>query len=144
MDFYQNVEKKTYTLLDYIQNFDALLWMWLLAFTLVKIIGYRSKLLERENKQLVQEREIVLKATQLKTVHEVVRTLQHDINNPLTIILAYAKRAERFSGNSEEINNSVKEIKVAGERIHRALQELSKLETYETEETPVGAMAKHE
>lgn len=100
--------------------------------------------MERENKQLLQEREIVLKETRLRTVHEVVRTLQHDINNPLAIIMVYSKRAERFSGNSEEVNNFIKEIKVAGERIQRALQELSKLKAYETEETPVGTIAKHE
>lgn len=142
IDFFKNVKAETYSTLDYFQNFDALIWMWLLSFSLCKIIEYRTKLMEREKKEILQMREIALKKTQLKTLHEVVRALQHDINNPLTIILGYTRRAEKVSGQSPEVLESLKEIRMSTERIAHSLQEFSTARAYAVEETPIGSITK--
>ncbi len=143
MDFYQNVKDESHSAIDLFQNFDALLWMWLLSYALVKIIDYRAKLLQREKEELIRRREIDLKETQLNTLHEVVRALQHDINNPLTIIFAYARKAERSATENPEMLEFIKEIRGSADRIAKSLTDFSRAQTYQTVTTPFGPITTH-
>jgi len=143
IDFYRNVKDESHSLFDYIQNFDALLWMWLLSYSLVKVIDYRAKLLQREKDELIRSREVELKETQLNTLHEVVRALQHDINNPLTIIFAYARKAERSAAEQPEILEFIREIKGGADRIAKSVTDFSRAQTYQTVTTPFGPITSH-
>lgn len=142
MDFYQNVkEKSLHHLSDYFQNFDALFWMWLLAVSLVKVIEYRTKVQDHHKQQLIQQQELELKQTQLNTMQEVIRALQHDINNPLTIILAYLRRAEKASQQAPEVLQNLSEIRAGAERIAKSLSDFAKARAYATVDSPVGPLA---
>ena len=44
MDFYRDVKKTHVKPLSIFERFDALIWMWLLAVVLVKVIEYRHRL----------------------------------------------------------------------------------------------------
>ncbi|MBI4417810.1 MAG: hypothetical protein HY563_03470, partial [Ignavibacteriales bacterium] len=77
----------------------------------------------------------------LNTMREVIRALQHDINNPLTIILAYLRRAEKAASGSEEILKNLAEIKNGAERIAKSLSDFATAKAYATVESPVGPLA---
>ena len=142
MDFYQDVKVNAPgQIFGYFQNFDALIWMWLLAWALVKIIEYRSRMQEHVKKELLQKQELEVRQTQLTTMHEVIRALQHDINNPLTIILAYLRRAEKAAGGNEEILKNLAEVKTGAERIAKSLSDFAKARAYKTVDSPVGPLA---
>ncbi|MEP0823503.1 MAG: hypothetical protein HRF44_11700 [Ignavibacterium sp.] len=142
LDFYQDVKAHAARpIFGYFQNFDALIWMWLLALALVKIIEYRSKVQEHVKKEIMHKQEMELKQTQLNTMHEVIRALQHDINNPLTIILAYLRRAEKAAGGSEEVLKNLAEVKSGAERIAKSLSDFAKAKAYATIASPVGPLA---
>jgi len=67
---------------DAVEIFDALPFMWLLALTLVKVIETRSKLADSETKRVLKERELQIRETQLKTMH--------DLKNPFAAISGFA------------------------------------------------------
>ena len=81
MDFYKDLKLSHFKAFNIVERFDALIWMWLLAVVLVKVIEYRNKLNEQERLRLEHKREMQLKETQLSTAHEMIRSLQHQINN---------------------------------------------------------------
>ncbi|HLF20551.1 MAG TPA: histidine kinase dimerization/phospho-acceptor domain-containing protein [Bacteroidota bacterium] len=142
MEFYRDFKQHSYEHgFDFVKEFDALLWMWLLASALVKVIEFRSKLGEQEKKQLEQQKELEIQQSQLKTMHEVVRGLQHDINNPLTIILAYLRRAEKAAENNAEVIKNLNEVREGAERIAKALRDYSEAKGVATVSSPVGGYA---
>ena len=68
--------------LDILEIFDALPFMWLLALTLVKVIEIRTKLHESETQRVLKDRELQIRETQLKTMH--------DLKNPFAAISGFA------------------------------------------------------
>ena len=141
LEFYKNFKTRTLDGFDIYNSFDALLWMWLLAFALVKVIQFRDK--SQKNAQLAADREKELDKhrSQIDTMQQVTRALQHQINNPLTIVYAYAQKILKKKELDPDVESSVKEIKVGAERIAKALQDYSQARSYNTVETPVGKMA---
>jgi signal transduction histidine kinase len=69
------------TVWDAFEIFDALPFMWLLALTLVKVIEIRTKLHESETQRALKERELQIRETQLKTMH--------DLKNPFAAISGF-------------------------------------------------------
>src|SRR3972149_5523919 len=97
MEFYRDFKEKHFThFLDYFKSFDALIWMWLLALALVKVIEYRTKV-------SVKQTQLSIKEAELQTVHGMLRTLQHEINNPLAIVFLYLHQAERNAKDSPKL-----------------------------------------
>ncbi len=139
MDFYISFKKKHLSASETVQHFDTLFWMWALAYLLVKIISLRERLHEREKISLEQEHALKLKETQIQTLHEVIMTLKHEINNPLAIILGFARllRKKNFDDDSKK---KLDEIELASQRINSVLKEFSATKVYETTMSPVGTM----
>lgn len=141
MDFYKDF-KKTHSVgvLSTFEKFDALIWMWLLAVVLVKVIEYRNRLNHQERLSLEREKELEVKGAQLATTHEMIRTLQHQINNPLTIILLYIRRALRKAENNQQDFENLTMVKNGAERIAATLQEFAHAQGIETVDSPVGGL----
>jgi signal transduction histidine kinase len=74
-------------------------------------------------------------------MQQVTRALQHSINNPLTIVLAYTTKAQRKVKEDPEMERYLAEVRTASERIIQALKDYSSSQTYRTVDTPVGKMA---
>jgi len=141
LEFYKNFRTRTLDTFDIFNSFDALLWMWLLSYALVKIIQFREKAHEHEKLAAEREKEIEQHRSQIDTMQQVTRALQHSINNPLTIVYAYAQKLLRKEGLDPEVEKGLTEIKIGAERISKALKDYSQAKTYETVDTPVGKMA---
>jgi signal transduction histidine kinase len=139
MDFYRDF-KQTHNVgfLSTVERFDALIWMWLLAVVLVKVIEYRNRLNQQERLRLEHEKELEVKGAQLSTTHQMIRTLQHQINNPLTIILLYVQRALRKAENNQQDLENLIMVKNGAERIAATLREFAHAQGIETVDSPVG------
>jgi signal transduction histidine kinase len=138
MNFYRDVKQSHFKVRGVFERFDALIWMWLLAVVLVKVIEYRNKLNEQERIRLEREKELELKTVQLATAHHLIRTLQHQINNPLTIILLYVQRALRKGNATPEVLDILSQIKDSAERIATTLRDFAHAQGIETVDSPVG------
>ena len=141
MSFYRHFRHASMDRYEIFYNFDGLIWMWLLAFVLVRVIKYRTSLQEKERLQMEQEQQLAVQQTQLSTMREVIRTLQHEINNPLAIILGYVNQAERKAKENEEMMKDLGEIKTGAHRIRKTLLDFSNAQRYATVDSPAGTMA---
>jgi len=137
LDFYVAFKKKHLGASETLSHFDTLLWMWVLAWALVRVIDLRERLNTKEKENVAHQHTIQLKETQLKTLNEVVTTLKHHINNPLAIILGYARLARKKS-TDPEVSRKLDEIEVAAQRINSTLKEFSLVRIYQTVDSPVG------
>jgi signal transduction histidine kinase len=138
MSFYRDIKQSHLKSFNIIERFDSLIWMWLLAVVLVKVIEYRHRLNEQEKARLERKKELEVKSTQLETAHQMIHTLQHRINNPLTIILLYVQRALRKGEASPEILQNLSEIRTSAERIATTLTAFANAQGIETVDSPVG------
>ena len=128
---------------DVVELFSALPFMWLLAITWVKVLEIRTKLHESESQRATKDHELRIKETQIATMREVVLGLQHQVNNPLAIIILTLGRIRRTmplaNGMAEHLNSIEKESK----RIAKTMKDFSQVQEYEIEQVDkmIGAMA---
>ncbi len=129
------------TFYDILETFDALPFMWLLSVAMVKIIEVRGRLHESETQRILAQKQIDLKQTQLNTLHEVVKSMQHHINNPLAIIALALGPARRHAKDDQELIKQLDTIDESTQRIVRTLKTFFETESYETERVdPVVGM----
>jgi len=89
------------------------------------IIDYTD--IRHAHKQAQQDREALLHITRVSTMSELTNSLAHELNQPLTAILASAQAGQRFIQNEEPDLKEIEEIfsdivaddKRAGDIIHR-------------------------
>jgi signal transduction histidine kinase len=139
MDFYIKFKNKHFGATDALRHFDTLLWMWLLAYVLVKVIELRERLHQKEKEMMEKEHDIELKETQIQTLHEVIMTLKHEINNPLAIILGYTRLLRKQISDQDSLKK-IDEIEIASQRINHALKEFSAAQVYQLTSSPIGNM----
>lgn len=143
MRFYLKAKTGELALYDIYETFDALPFMWLLASALVTIIDTRTRLHDSEKERIVNLRELEIRETQLKTMHEVARGFQHRINNPLAIISLTLSTAKRECLGNRSVLDRLKVVEGEMSRISQAVVDFSKAEKYEVEHvgSVVGYMA---
>lgn len=131
------------TLSDAYDIFSALPFMWLLAVALVKVIEVRTKLHESQTQIMHDQEQLRKKETQLTTMKEVVKGLQHHVNNPLTIVILYLARLKRRFADDAQVLKEVEQIELASKRISTVLADFSSARQYEVEyvEPVVGVIA---
>jgi signal transduction histidine kinase len=117
--------------------------MWMLAMMLVKVIQINTQLHDSETKRMVSEKELEIKGTQLKTMREIVLGMQHQINNPLAIILLTIHKIRKSLVLPEEMTVQVNSIEKESKRINQVLKDFSETQIYEVEHigTTMGSMA---
>ena len=137
LDFYVAFKKKHLGASETLSHFDTLLWMWVLAWALVKVIDLRQLLANKEKENLEHQHTIQIKETQLHTLNEVVTTLKHRINNPLAIILGYARLSKKKI-TDKDLAKKLDEIEIAARRIDTTMKEFSLVRLYQTVDSAVG------
>jgi len=131
------------TFYDVFETFDALPFMWLFSVAMVKIIEVRAKLHESETERIRAQQQVDLKETQLNTLHEVVKSMQHHINNPLAIISLAVGPARRHAKDNPELAKQLDLIEESTQRIVRTLKTFFTSDSYQTERVDaiVGSIA---
>jgi len=143
MRFFYIAKHSSVNIYDALEMFDALPFMWLLAMTLVKVIHTRTKLHESETQRMMKERELEKKETQIDTMREVVKGLQHQVNNPLAIMMLTIHKVKRLLPPSPELVGDINSIEGELKRITQVLKDFSETEYYAAEQIgkTLGAMA---
>ncbi len=142
--FYLRVRHEGLSFAAVVETFDALPFMWLLAVSLVKIIEVRSRLFESERQRLLTEQIVRQRETQLETLRQVIKSLQHHVNNPLAIISLAVSSAIRSVAGNAIATKQLELIRDSANRIDEVLTKLSETSLYEVE-TPsaeIGPMTK--
>ncbi len=137
------VKYGTVTLGDAYDIFSALPFMWLLSVAMVKVIEIRTKLHESQTQNFQDQEQLRVRETQLNTMKEVVRGLQHHINNPLAIISLCVSRVKRRFAENQDGLEDAQQIELASKRISDALASFANAQKYESEQIPStnGTMA---
>jgi hypothetical protein len=133
MNFYIKVKAAPLHFFDVFTIFSALPFMWFLSVALVKIINVKAKLYESERQRLMTQKELEIHQTQLQTMQETVRGLQHHINNPLTVIVLSMEMASKAALENKEVVSSLALAKKSVDQIQYALTGFSSSQNYRSE-----------
>ncbi len=141
--FFLTAKETTIDFYTVVEMFDALPFMWMLAMMLVKVIQINTQLHESETKRILNEQELEIKETQVNTMREMVLGVQHQINNPLAIIMLRIQKIKRSMTLPEEMKVQINSIAEESKRITQALKDFSETQNYVSEQigTTMGAMA---
>ena len=89
----------------------------------------RAEAFERANEELQRMQEALVKAERMSAMHQVVVTVCHEINNPLTAVLGYAQwLLSRGDVRSPKIREALELIEEAAVRIRDVVRKLDRLE----------------
>ena len=133
MHFYVKTKAFPLGFYDIFTIFSALPFMWFLSVALVKIIQVRTKLYESEQQRILIEKELEIHQTQLRTMQETVRGLQHHINNPLAVIVLSMEAARKAAIGNNAVIFQLSSAEQSVDRIQAALSGFSKAQQYKTE-----------
>ena len=143
MNYYMKAKAAPLGVYDIFTIFSALPFMWFLSVALVKILDVKTKLYESERQRLLTQKELDIQQTQVQTMQETVRGLQHHINNPLTVIVLSMEAASKAAVENKEVVYSLALAKKSVDQIQYALSGFSSSQNYRTEaiDTYHGRMA---
>jgi hypothetical protein len=133
MNYYLKAKTIPLNFYDIFTIFSALPFMWFLSVALVKIIDVKTKLYESERQRILTQQEFDLQQTQLQTMQETVRGLQHHINNPLTVIVLSMEMACKAANENQDIVYSLSMAKKSVDQIQLALSGFSSAHNYRSE-----------
>lgn len=140
LDFYGGGDDDSLTFSDYVSQFDALPFLWLLAFTFVRLLRFQEKLHNREKEALERQRHVDVQGAQIRTLQEVTISLMDKINNPAAVIVMHARRLGKRVRGPAAVQADIEAIRKAAFRISKILKHLSSMEEYKFQEKPYGRM----
>ena len=84
-----------------------------------------------------------MKQTQISTMHEVAKGLQHHINNPLAVITLSISQLRRLPSVHPDYARQLDSLEESTQKIAKAVGEFSKAEVYRVESVggPIGNVA---
>ena len=121
LDFYENFKLAHLTSSDFLMHFDAVLWMWLLAYAYVKILSNREKTRLHEKLHLIQEhqaKEAEWKCNQYQFLTEELKT---EVNEPIAIATGYVRLIQQLHKNGNGTGAKLVEIDAQLKRVIRGL-----------------------
>jgi hypothetical protein len=133
MNYYIKAKTLPLNFYDIFTIFSALPFMWFLSVALVKIIDVKTKLYESERLRILTQKELDIQQTQVQTMQETVRGLQHHINNPLTVIVLSMEAATKAAFENKEVVYSLGMAKKSVDQIQYALSGFSSSQNYRSE-----------
>jgi signal transduction histidine kinase len=140
INFFTHVEEKK-SLLDYVLQFDSLIWMWVAAAALLQVQRLRRQ--ERAEVEARQAYQIELERQQIHTqlLGEITALLQDNINNPLAIISAQAQQIRKRFEADHDIIRWIDSIESALKRIEYTIREIK---AYESEKMIASSQERFE
>lgn len=120
-------EKRTF--LDYMLQFDSLIWMWVAAAAWLQVQKYRRQKKQEAEQRNVYEMELHLQQVQNELLNDVTAILQDSINNPLAIISLKTQELRRKFETDSEMIRLLESIEGAMRRIEQTIRDLKAYET---------------
>jgi signal transduction histidine kinase len=124
IDFFRKTNSGSLSLLDFILQFDSLIWMWLVAFVFVKLQQTREKAMTEERSRIVAESKIQRAALASSLLNEISAQLQDTINNPLAIIRVSTEEIRKKFSTEVDVLRRLDQIDSSLRRIHDAIKDV--------------------
>ena len=129
LDFFKKSEVKHLTLIDFIFQYDSLIWMWLVVY-----VVSRAQTLKQKYESAVSNKpnlitEVEKSAIASTVLRSVIHLLQDTINNPLAIIANTAEEVRKQVPSDSHLNRQFDLIESSLQRIHNAIKDV---EVYES------------
>lgn len=128
LNYFAHADQKK-TFLDYVLQFDSLIWMWLAAAAWLQVQRYRNRQIEESTQRRAVEREIQLQQVQNALLNDITEVLQDSINNPLTIISLKTQEIRRKFETDSDLMRLLEAIEGAMRRIEQTIRDLKSYET---------------
>ena len=129
LNFFKKSEVTHLTLLDFVFQYDSLIWMWLVVYVVSRAQAlkqkYESDAVNKNN--LLSEVEKTAVASSV--LQSVIRHLQDTINNPLAIISSMTDELRRQNSSDPHVSHKIDQIEESLHRIHNAIKDV---EVYES------------
>ncbi|HUN66127.1 MAG TPA: hypothetical protein VMW43_08480 [Bacteroidota bacterium] len=117
------------TVLDYVMNFDSLIFLWLAAAAFLQVLRIRKSYREEQDKR--REMELLIERQRIHTqlVNDITLMLQDSVNNPLALIGVTTQEMRKRFAVDEDIVRSLDRIEGAMQRIHNTIRDIQVYET---------------
>jgi len=127
ISFFQKPDTTDLGFVDFIFQFDSLIFLWLIAYLFIKSQQVSRKYNEQKQATSVLVTEAEKSRIASNVLNEVVKQLQDRINNPLTIIATHSDyiRKKVNSNGDQEINRKLDVIDISLQRVHHAIQDVA-------------------
>jgi len=129
LNFYKKSEVAHLTLLDFILQYDSLIWMWLVVY----VVSRAQTLKQKYEADIVNKHhllsEVEKSAVASSVLQSVIRHLQDTINNPLAIIGSMTGELRKHNSSDPHVSRQFDQIEESLHRIHAAIKDV---EVYES------------
>ncbi len=142
VNIFYDIQIQRFDFFTWFFKVESLLFFFILSFIFQRLVMMNQIVHDEEIKRLEAEQRWQLKEKELTTLHEVTRGLQHNIANPLAIILMLSQAARRHKGGSAEDVKRWEQCEIAAKKISEVLTRVQSMTDYETEDTPAGKLAR--
>ncbi len=129
LNFFKKSEVTHLTLLDFVLQYDSLIWMWLVVYVVSRAQGLKQKYeSDAVNKNHLLS-EVEKSAVASSVLQSVIRHLQDTINNPLAIISSTTEELRKHNSSDPHVSRQFDQIEESLHRIHNAIKDV---EVYES------------
>jgi hypothetical protein len=129
LDLFKKSGKMHLSPLDFILQFDSLIWMWLAAFVFIKLQRTKEKFYGEQKEKLVIQHQLEKSKIASTILKQITMQLQDTINNPLAIIGVMTEDIRKRFLAEPEVMRRLDQIDTALQRIHNAIKDIA---TYQT------------
>ncbi len=125
IDFFKKSSNGQFSLLDFVLQFDSLIWMWLVAYVFVKLQQAKERSTTEEHSKVIAQAKIQKATIASNLLGEITAQLQDTINNPLAIIrTSTSDLRKKFVADSEMVRR-LDLIDSSLRRIHDAIKDVT-------------------
>jgi hypothetical protein len=129
LNFFKKSEVTHLTLLDFVLQYDSLIWMWLVVYVVSRAQALKQKYeSDAVNKNHLLS-EVEKSAVASSVLQSVIRHLQDAINNPLAIIGSMTEELRKHNSSDPHVSRQFDQIEESLHRIHNAIKDV---EVYES------------
>jgi signal transduction histidine kinase len=129
VNFFKKSEVTHLTLIDFIFQYDSLIWMWLVVYVVSRAQAVKQKYEADVVKKNTLLSEVEKSAVASSVLQSVIRHLQDTINNPLAIISSMTEELRKHSSSDPHMSRQFDQIEESLHRIHNAIKDV---EVYES------------
>ena len=130
-----NVFKKSVvthlSLLDFIFQYDSLIWMWLVVYVVSRAQTMKQKYEQDESSKKLILSELEKSSIASTVLRNVIRMLQDAVNNPLAIIASTTEEIRKQSPSDPSLGRHLDQIEASLQRIHNAIKDVQVYESTE-------------
>lgn len=115
--------------LDYVLQFDSLIFMWIIAVVVIQLQKYRRERKDEERQRKDMELHFERQRIHMQVLDEVTELLQNNVNNPLAIISITTHTIRRKFEGDQEIMGWLDRIDASMQRVHAAINDIKAYQT---------------